>query len=315
MFKSALYVISVVTIALMTVHSQVDVYATDYIYQQQDDEWGLVVMEAEHYTDMIMPGDEYFEFVIEPEFFSGEGGMQAVAPGAPYVTGDAALASSPALTYSIEFVKADSVFLWVRGSHEGGGDDSFHAGIDGVITATSARIGYHGEPNGVWTWLGINMDNVKPGFFIDTPGLHQLEIYVRENGIKHDKFVLTTSRDYDPELFDGEFGPDPTLLAVEKPANSATPQDFKLNQNYPNPFNSSTTISYDLEKAGHVRLDIYNVSGHIVTTLIDGFQNAGSYEFTWIAHDTQNMPLASGIYFVHLQTESQNSTKRMLLIQ
>ena len=314
MFKTGQF-LSVFLLALMVFSSHGNVYAAENVFQQLDDEWGLVVMEAEHYTDMIIPGTDYYEIVTEPEFFSGDGAMQVVADGAPYATGADALASSPVLTYMIDFIRADSVYIWVRGCHESGSDDSFHAGLDGAIPATSERIGYHGEPYSVWTWLGITMDNTKSAVYVDSPGLHQFEVYVRENGLKHDKFVLTTNRDYDPEIVDGDLGPDEILVGIDQTAKNAGPQNFTLNQNYPNPFNSSTTISYNLPKAGHVRLDIYNVSGHLIATLVDGFQNAGRYDFVWNASDARSVPLASGLYFARLNIESINSTIRMLLMR
>jgi hypothetical protein len=293
---------------------QSQLYAQGITFQQQDDEFGLVVMEAENYTEQIPTADAYFEFVVEPDLFSGDGALQALPEDAVFADAASALANSPVLNYEINFIKADSVFIWTRGSHTGGGDDSYHAGVDGIITEGTDRIGFHGEAPGEWYWLGIDMDNLKPVFYIDSPGVHVFQVFMREGGLKIDKFVLTTSRDYDP-LLEGDMGPDETpATGVESPKDAFV-QDFRLNQNYPNPFNPSTTITYNLAKASRVSLKIYNVSGNLVTTLVNDSQDAGNHAIAWNAIDENNNPYASGIYLARLVAGLNTSTIRMLLMR
>ena len=87
------------------------------------------------------------------------------------------------------------------------------------------------------------------------------------------------------------------------------PDSFALFQNYPNPFNPSTVISYQIPKAGHVKLKVYDVLGREVATLIDKEQIAGSYkvEFSW--------QLSSGVYFYRLTAGEFSQTKKMLLLK
>ncbi len=88
------------------------------------------------------------------------------------------------------------------------------------------------------------------------------------------------------------------------------PTKFYLNQNFPNPFNPATTIEYGLSKAGRVNLTIYNILGEKVKTVVDEFQKAGHYRFTW-----QPANLASGIYIYKINSGSFNKTKKLILLR
>jgi hypothetical protein len=88
------------------------------------------------------------------------------------------------------------------------------------------------------------------------------------------------------------------------------PETFQLNQNYPNPFNPVTTISFDVGRAGHVKLDVYNVLGQRVASLVDRHMERGTYEAEWEASS-----FSTGIYFYKLETENFSDTKKMLLLK
>jgi hypothetical protein len=86
--------------------------------------------------------------------------------------------------------------------------------------------------------------------------------------------------------------------------------EFKLYQNSPNPFNPSTNINYDLFTASKVILRIYSLDGKEIETLVDEFQNPGSYKIEFNA--TKYLELASGIYFYKLQTDHSSDIKKMI---
>jgi len=88
------------------------------------------------------------------------------------------------------------------------------------------------------------------------------------------------------------------------------PKDFHLSQNYPNPFNYTTVISYDLPVNTNIRIDVYDISGKLVDTIIDNFQNAGKYNIIWDAHQ-----LSSGLYFYQIQTDNYKNIKKSILIK
>lgn len=74
---------------------------------------------------------------------------------------------------------------------------------------------------------------------------------------------------------------------------------FSLFPAYPNPFNPITTINYSVENAGNIKIDIYNVLGEHVYTLVDGYHAPGNfYQVTWNSESQTNIPVSSGVYFI-----------------
>ena len=99
---------------------------------------------------------------------------------------------------------------------------------------------------------------------------------------------------------------DTTNTFVEN--ESSVIKDYTLYQNYPNPFNPSTTIRYSLPKAGQVLLEIYNIIGEKVETLVNKYQSAGEHQLQWQPED-----LSTGIYFYKLQVGGFSETKKLIL--
>ncbi|MGD9489783.1 MAG: T9SS type A sorting domain-containing protein [Calditrichaceae bacterium] len=93
------------------------------------------------------------------------------------------------------------------------------------------------------------------------------------------------------------------------------PKVYTLNQNYPNPFNPVTTITYTLAKSGKVKLDIYNVLGQKVRTLIDGNATAGLHVDQWNGLDNNGKKVASGVYFYKLEAGEFTAIKKMIMIK
>jgi len=94
-----------------------------------------------------------------------------------------------------------------------------------------------------------------------------------------------------------------------------TPGDFRLYDNYPNPFNPSTTISYDLPAASQVSLEVFNLLGRKVTTLVNGFQTAGHQKIYWNGQNSAGVTVSSGVYFYRLTTDTYVQTKKMILLK
>jgi len=103
------------------------------------------------------------------------------------------------------------------------------------------------------------------------------------------------------------------------------PESFELFQNYPNPFNPETIISYHLPAPGHVSLKVYDLLGREVSSLVDKYQNAGSYQFRFTpngidrsdryAGGRHGSQLSGGIYFYTLRAGSFAETKKMILLK
>jgi len=99
------------------------------------------------------------------------------------------------------------------------------------------------------------------------------------------------------------------VLGVEK-TNDQIPTDYSLNQNYPNPFNPVTNITYSIPKSSLVKLEVFDILGKLVTTLVNQTQAAGQYKV-----DFNGNKLSSGVYIYRLSTPSQIISKKMLLMK
>ena len=105
-------------------------------------------------------------------------------------------------------------------------------------------------------------------------------------------------------------------LAAPRPAGNtdALPRRFELLQNYPNPFNPSTTIPYQLSAPAHVRLEVFNLLGQLLATLVDEEQQAGLHSATWNGTDAAGRPVAAGLYFYRIRGSGTGGTRRMVLL-
>ena len=94
-----------------------------------------------------------------------------------------------------------------------------------------------------------------------------------------------------------------------------TPNRITLEQNYPNPFNPETNIIYFIHDNSHVRLDIYDMNGNLVNTLIDIYQQKGDYSVSWDAKNFSDNSLSSGVYVYRLSSGNSVISKKMLFIK
>jgi hypothetical protein len=97
--------------------------------------------------------------------------------------------------------------------------------------------------------------------------------------------------------------------------NSEMPKQYLLSQNYPNPFNPATKIRYSLASPGIVSLDVYDIMGRKITSLVNDFRAAGQYEVSWNGKNSYGVNVTSGIYFYKITTENFTQTKQMLLVK
>lgn len=88
------------------------------------------------------------------------------------------------------------------------------------------------------------------------------------------------------------------------------PDKFSLNQNYPNPFNPATKIGYNIAAGGSVSLKVFDITGHEVKTIVNGFKEAGYY-----TAEFNGSELSNGIYFCRLESGNFNATMKMILLK
>lgn len=101
-----------------------------------------------------------------------------------------------------------------------------------------------------------------------------------------------------------------TMPTVGIRNNSSVVNDYSLSQNYPNPFNPTTNIKFSIKNSSFVTLKVYDVTGKMVTELVNEKLNAGSYDYSFNATN-----LSSGVYFYTLKTDGFTETKKMMLIK
>jgi len=98
-------------------------------------------------------------------------------------------------------------------------------------------------------------------------------------------------------------------------AKSAVPKRLALYQNMPNPFNPVTDIKFDLPEKAKVRLEVYNMLGQKIRTLVDGELEPGTHTVRWDGKDQMGRDAASGVYFYKLTADGKTFTRKMMLLR
>ena len=93
------------------------------------------------------------------------------------------------------------------------------------------------------------------------------------------------------------------------------PDEFALYENYPNPFNPVTNINYDISEATDVTLEVYNLMGHRVRTLVSRHHEPGRYKAVWDATNDFGASVASGMYIYRIHAKDFVSVKKLLLMK
>ena len=122
-------------------------------------------------------------------------------------------------------------------------------------------------------------------------------------------YLLKRSPDNEGEAV--QFG-DEDALAKE---TGELPEEFSLSQNYPNPFNPTTRIDYSLPSSQTVKLDIYNIQGQLVRTLVDGTMPAGNHTVEWDATTESGSQIASGVYLYRITAGGNTESRKMNFVK
>ncbi len=120
------------------------------------------------------------------------------------------------------------------------------------------------------------------------------------------KFIVTVPRTITSAVLD----PDGWMMKGVLPASDLPPATFSLSQNFPNPFNPKTVITYQLPVSSYVTLEVFDVLGRNVATLVNEKKQPGTYSAEWDASRA-----ASGIYFYRLTAGTFSATKKMAVVK
>jgi len=167
-------------------------------------------------------------------------------------------------------------------------------------------------------WLGRNF-NTNPKFVDPTSYNYNLQSSSPciDAGVQDTFFVFNNNNDtiHIPEIDYLGFAPDIGAFEFDPATNilndkDIIPSTIKLFQNYPNPFNSTTTIEYYLPHANNVKIELYNILGQKLKTVVNNYMFSGFHKFQFNVVD-----LPSGFYLYKIITGNFQQTKKMLLLK
>ncbi len=186
--------------------------------------------------------------------------------------------------------------------------------VPGFITGTVTLEGGTGDVEDVQVTAAYM--TVNP----DADGIYEIEILPGT-------FDVTAILDgYDPDVVSGVVveesattsGVDLTLVAIVG-ADDEVVTTTKLLSNYPNPFNPVTNIAYSIKDVGNVTIDVYNLKGQLVKSLVNEVKETGDYTVIWNGRNNTNKSVSSGVYFYKMVSDSNvgryTSTKKMILLK
>jgi len=147
-----------------------------------------------------------------------------------------------------------------------------------------------------------------------------VNVSLRENTYSDNGLLIETVRSkwrdenwLPRKRYEYNYSTDREVLSAGAPA--ALPKKIVLSQAYPNPFNPATTISYHLLEANHVRVDIYDMIGNKVRTLVSQTQNAGTKSYQWNATNDLGQSVSAGMYIYTIQAGDFIQSKKMVLLK
>jgi len=186
-------------------------YLQGILYYESD---GRVVIETERYFgnhDGSGSAEGITWVDLTGEGSMGEGFLQALPDGGISINGHSNIeANSPHLSYQIDFNTPGpdtTYYLWVKGMAEYSSSDSIHYGLDGVSISSESANAARLVQGDVFTWLSETKAGPRPAVTIPSAGTHTLDIWMREDGAKIDRLLLTTDMNYDPVTNEPEESP------------------------------------------------------------------------------------------------------------
>ena len=191
-----------------------------------------------------------------------------------------------------------------------------------------------GETDPAWSshplagsWIGLNP---ATGAIIDTIGIGQTVtpeddasalaatgVTCNPRGLARSNDGLTLYlADYSTNVIQVWTNANPATVSIEEETEAPiVAKGYALYQAYPNPFNPSTKIEYEVGSIGNVKIDIYNLKGELVNTIVNGWHNLGSHNVVWNGKDNKNMQVPSGTYIYRLTSAGVSFSKTVTFLK
>jgi len=126
----------------------------------------------------------------------------------------------------------------------------------------------------------------------------------RINMLENDEFVFQNNGQY------RNFTIHVNAPFLDVAGNAMAPEEFELLSAYPNPFNSSLTLRYNLKQSSDVKLNVYDMRGSLVQSLVVGEKPKGTHSIVWNANQA-----SAGVYMVKLENSGQTTMRKVMLLR
>jgi unsaturated chondroitin disaccharide hydrolase len=162
------------------------------VFQEQN---GLLVMEAENYTGIVNRSNQSWVKRTDIAGYVGSGFMRP-EPDNNVTIDTSYTTKSPEMSYKVQITKTGKYYIWLRGYAQNSDSNTVHLGLDGQAFASSDKVatGSYGS----WLWLSGSLDSGVTFLEINSAGAHTINVWMREDGFRLDRIVLTTDSKYKP---------------------------------------------------------------------------------------------------------------------
>ncbi|MCK5051780.1 MAG: T9SS type A sorting domain-containing protein, partial [Candidatus Cloacimonetes bacterium] len=220
------------------------------------------------------------------------------------------------LTYTDEAIDAgDYVYTVTAIYDDGESNPSDPANVTVLLPAPTDVTAASQDPDVIMSWVEPTRGIVSYNVYRDTELIAEdvmsspyVDLNVPSGNYTYNVTTIYDG-DWESEMSNGAF------VAHTDVDNLLKPEVTELTGNYPNPFNPTTTISFSTNEAGYVSINIYNMKGQLVKTLVNEYLDSAFHNVSWNGKDNSSKTVSSGIYFYKMKSSSYTSTKKMILMK